>query len=157
DLLKTGEVEAAPLEPEEHETVPIDIDARTNPPQRVSVRAPTDPPVTTRFSGAPTEDAWLSEDTSLTRATEKALSVPAPVATDRATLTVIRGLNAGQVFALDGLEHTVGRGTEADLWVEDPAVSRSHARIARRPDGRYFIEDLNSTNHVFVGGRRIEK
>jgi diguanylate cyclase (GGDEF)-like protein len=75
---------------------------------------------------------------------------------DRAMLTVLAGINAGQVFALDGTEHIIGRGTEADVWVEDGGVSRRHARITCRPDGRYFIEDLGSTNGTFIGAQRVE-
>ena len=54
--------------------------------------------------------------------------VPSTGNKDRATLTIISGINAGQVFALDGTDHVIGRGTEADLWVEDGGVSRRHAR-----------------------------
>lgn len=42
-----------------------------------------------------------------------------------------------------------------DYFVGDnTAVSRSHANIITR-DGRYFIEDTNSTNHTFVNGQMI--
>ncbi len=99
---------------------------------------------------------WLGEDTSLQRATEKTLSAPAAVISDRATLTVLNGLHAGQTFALDGLDHVLGRGTDADLWLEDPTISRRHARLARRPDGRFVIEDCGSTNGTFVAGRKLE-
>jgi diguanylate cyclase (GGDEF)-like protein len=75
---------------------------------------------------------------------------------DRATLTVLAGLNAGQVYALDGTEHVIGRGTEADVWVEDGGVSRRHARITCRSDGKYFVEDLGSTNGTFVDSQRIK-
>lgn len=75
---------------------------------------------------------------------------------DRATLTVLTGFSAGQVYALDGMEHVIGRGTEADIWVEDGGVSRRHARIKCRSDGRYFIEDLGSTNGTFVGTARVD-
>jgi two-component system cell cycle response regulator len=161
DLLRTDEVPAVALEPEEHETVPIDIAAATNS-RRPRVTAVTEPPsanLAAHHAAAPPSEigeTWLDEETSLTRATEKTLSVPAKVTIDRATVTVITGLNAGQVFALDGFDHVIGRGTEADVWVEDPAISRRHARIVRRPDGRYYVEDLGSTNGTFVAGRRIE-
>jgi diguanylate cyclase (GGDEF)-like protein len=82
--------------------------------------------------------------------------VPASAAKDRATLTVLSGINAGQVFALDGTEHVIGRGTEADVWVEDGGVSRRHALVSCRSDGRYFVEDLGSTNGTFVGGQRLK-
>jgi two-component system cell cycle response regulator len=157
DLLRTAEVAAVPIPEETTDDVRIDIGGVTHPPKPV-----TEPPATIRFdapaaSVAPAADErWLAEDTSLTRATEKTLSVPASSNIDRATLTVLTGLNAGQTFALDGVDHVIGRGTEADVWVEDPAISRRHARIARRPDGRFFVEDLGSTNGTFVGGKRVE-
>src|SRR6185369_18068440 len=74
---------------------------------------------------------------------------------DRATLTTISGINAGQVFALDGTEHIIGRGTEADLWLDDGGVSRRHAKVSCRSDGRYFVEDLGSTNGTFLGAQRV--
>jgi two-component system cell cycle response regulator len=155
DLLRTAEVNALPLEAAEHEAVPIDMLGETFPPPN-SVRRPlTDAPATLRLS-MPIEEGWLGEETSLTRATEKTHAAPAQVIHDRATLTVITGINAGQVFALDRLEHVLGRGTEADFWIEDPAISRKHARIARRLDGRFYLEDLGSTNGSFVGGRKVE-
>lgn len=75
---------------------------------------------------------------------------------DRATLSVMSGISAGQVFALDGTEHVLGRGTEADVWIDDVGCSRRHARIRCGSDGRYMLEDLGSTNGTFVNGSRIE-
>lgn len=93
------------------------------------------------------------------RETERALSIAEVAAggKDRATLTVIAGMNAGQVYALDGTEHVIGRGTDADVWIEDSGVSRQHARIMCHADGTYYIEDLGSTNGTLVGTQRIEK
>jgi diguanylate cyclase (GGDEF)-like protein len=159
DMLRTAEVAVSPIDDAEHVTVPIDLEAKP-PAARISIRThetiSEPPPTTLRVPGTPIEDGWLGEDTSLTRATEKTLSVPASVSHDRATLTVLSGLNAGQVFALDGLDHIIGRGTEADLWLEDPAISRLHTRVARRPDGHFLLEDMGSTNGTFVGGRKVE-
>ena len=39
----------------------------------------------------------------------------------------------------------------------DAEISREHARISRRPNGRYAIEDLGSTNGTFVNRTRIEQ
>jgi two-component system cell cycle response regulator len=160
DLLRTAEVAALPMEDLERAPHPVDLGG-THPPPRISAKpraltAEEAPPQTLRVPGSGAEDGWLGEDTSLTRATEKTLSVPASVNPDRATLTVLTGLNAGQILALDAFEHVIGRGTEADLWMEDPAISRMHARLTRRQDGRFAIEDLKSTNGTFVTGRRIE-
>jgi two-component system cell cycle response regulator len=162
-MLRTAEVVALPIDPPEHATVPIDLVSQTHPPSRVAVvpvpsRGSSEPPSsnTLRVQGTTIEEGWLGEDTSLTRATEKTLSVPTSVNPDRATLTVLNGLHAGQMFALDGFEHVIGRGTEADLWLEDPAISRRHARLARRPDGRFVVEDCASMNGTFVAARRVE-
>lgn len=48
----------------------------------------------------------------------------------------------------------VGRGTECDLTLEDPLVSRLHARIHLDPEG-VKAEDLYSTNGVYLNGERI--
>ena len=76
---------------------------------------------------------------------------------DRALLTVLTGLNAGQVFTLDVDETTIGRGREVQVRVEDVGISRAHSRIVRTMDGRFVLEDLGSTNGTFLGGERIER
>ncbi len=89
--------------------------------------------------------------------TEKALAVATPSARDRATLTVIAGVNAGQVFTLEQPELTVGRGVEAGVMLDDPALSRMHARFGCGDDGLHFVVDLESTNGTFHAGRRVER
>ena len=49
---------------------------------------------------------------------------------------------------------TIGRGTDADLRINDPGVSRLHAKIGVTPDQQLYIEDLGSTNGVVVDGQR---
>ena len=48
----------------------------------------------------------------------------------------------------------VGRAPSADLRLDDPRVSRLHARIELRPDGVY-VEDLGSRNGTLVDGQPI--
>ena len=118
------------------------------------------PPSAGRVStyGPPSSDStWQTGETAAERTTDPALTVPASGPKDRATLTVLSGMNAGQVFAMDGTDHVIGRGTEADVWVEDGGVSRRHARITCRADGRYVIEDLGSTNGTFLGATRVKR
>ncbi len=45
----------------------------------------------------------------------------------------------------------VGRAPTADVRIDDPAVSRLHARIEMRDDGVY-VEDLGSRNGTTVNG-----
>lgn len=49
---------------------------------------------------------------------------------------------------------TIGRNPENQLVIDDPTVSSQHAVIERIGDG-YQIRDLNSTNGVFVNGKRL--
>lgn len=52
--------------------------------------------------------------------------------------------------------HRVGRATDADLRLDDPHVSGDHAML-RWDAGGWIVQDLGSTNGVFVDGRRVER
>jgi len=104
------------------------------------------------------DSEWIESETSVTRPTETSmLAHPTVVARDRALLTVLTGINAGQVFTIDTDETTIGRGREVTVRVEDVGISRAHSRIVRTMDGKFYVEDLGSTNGTFVGGRRVER
>ena len=47
-------------------------------------------------------------------------------------------------------EAVVGRATDCEVWINDNGVSRRHAKIELRPDGRWFVYDLKSRNGVFL-------
>jgi hypothetical protein len=51
---------------------------------------------------------------------------------------------------------TIGSGSENDIVLAEPTVSRRHVLLRRR-FGRYRLIDLESTNGTFVNGRRVEK
>jgi pSer/pThr/pTyr-binding forkhead associated (FHA) protein len=59
-------------------------------------------------------------------------------------------------FTLAGEVQTVGRDEQADIRVDEPLVSRHHARIERRA-GRYFVLDLGSTNRTRVNGAAVSE
>ena len=50
---------------------------------------------------------------------------------------------------------TIGRSPEADIIIKDNIVSRKHARVFKSGN-KYYIEDLNSTNGVFVNGKKVK-
>ncbi|MDR1237909.1 MAG: FHA domain-containing protein [Propionibacteriaceae bacterium] len=53
----------------------------------------------------------------------------------------------------------IGRGTEADLRINDPGISRQHARILVQGHGAQAtvtIEDLGSTNGISVDGQKVK-
>ncbi len=68
-------------------------------------------------------------------------------------LIAIEGPFKGQTFPLREAT-VVGRSVEADLRLDDLAVSRLHARISLVVGG-YFIEDLGSGNGTAVNGKTI--
>ncbi len=71
------------------------------------------------------------------------------------SLIVRTGGRSGDSFTLDGERFTIGRGPEADVFLDDVTVSRSHAVVVRRADGLH-IDDLGSLNGTYVNRRRIE-
>ena len=72
----------------------------------------------------------------------------------RALLMRLDGVHAGAVFAVDHLPFTIGRHTDNTLRIDEDSISRFHARIVRDERG-YNLEDLQSRNGTFVGGKRI--
>jgi len=58
-------------------------------------------------------------------------------------------------FPLDGEAMDVGRDEDVAIRVDEPLVSRAHARI-ELADGRYAIVDPGSLNGVTLNGKRIE-
>jgi predicted component of type VI protein secretion system len=60
-----------------------------------------------------------------------------------------------QEFDLTGSEVVIGRSPECPITIEDPLVSREHARI-RIEDGNAYVEDLGSRNGVRLNGEKLE-
>ena len=60
-----------------------------------------------------------------------------------------------QEFDLRGPEVLIGRSPECHITIEDPLVSRRHARI-RIDDGVATLEDLGSRNGVALNGVRLQ-
>jgi hypothetical protein len=74
---------------------------------------------------------------------------------------------AALVLEVNGVRHplnppglVIGRGTEADLRINDPGISRRHAEIqvANTPAGQTIrIVDLGSTNGIIVDGHKVRE
>lgn len=60
----------------------------------------------------------------------------------------------GQRYLLTGPVTVIGRGSEADIIVDDPGVSRRHLEIRVTPDA-VVATDLGSTNGTFVEGHQV--
>jgi predicted component of type VI protein secretion system len=69
-------------------------------------------------------------------------------------LVVRTGPNPGKTFELTQDDLTIGRDIGNHIVINDPEVSRKHARLITQA-GSYVIEDLGSTNGTFVNGQRL--
>lgn len=49
----------------------------------------------------------------------------------------------------------VGRDPEADIFVDNPGVSRDHFRLERTPNGEYQVTDLGSANGTFLNDQMV--
>jgi FHA domain len=74
-------------------------------------------------------------------------------AAGRAALELVD--QAGQRITLPN-QAIIGRMPGCDVQLDDPSVSRRHARISRANSG-WLIEDLGSTNGVTVNGASVER
>ena len=74
----------------------------------------------------------------------------------KACLIVIRGRSVGQILELQKFPAVVGRAPEVELTIDDVAVSRRHAQLEQTSEG-FVIQDLDSTNGLFVNGLRVQR
>ena len=117
------------------------------------------------FNGPVQIDYALDAALPVGRFTVTSAAVAGVDATDEASPAELR--TASLVVEVNGVRHpltapglTIGRGTEADLRINDPSVSRLHARISVVGTGsgqQLTIEDLGSTNGITVDGQRTRQ
>jgi hypothetical protein len=103
------------------------------------------------------------------RVRSAALAKVTPVSESSVTDTAVR--RAQVILEVNGVKHpldppgiVVGRGTDADLRINDPGVSRRHAEIrvqagsTRGHNGTdVTVVDLGSTNGMLVNGNRVHQ
>lgn len=84
--------------------------------------------------------------------THTVLSAPAQAAVLRVTMP-----NRGpQEYRLTESAYTLGRNADNDIAIDDPAVSRYHARLEKRGAG-YEIVDLGSTNGLTMPAGKVDR
>jgi signal transduction histidine kinase len=71
-----------------------------------------------------------------------------------ATLHLVQGPQAGTEYPVGEGPLTIGRQPGVDLCLDAVEVSRRHARILRER-GRFFLEDLGSSNGTFLNDARL--
>ena len=99
-------------------------------------------------------EAW-GMDEMVRQMEEVATTHAAPAASANATPGhPILDIN-GQRYLLTGPVTVIGRGSEADIIVDDSGVSRRHLEV-RLTQGHAIATDLGSTNGTFVEGHRVD-
>ncbi len=58
--------------------------------------------------------------------------------------------------AFNQQEISIGRSKQSDLFLDNISVSRQHAKI-KFIDNEFFIEDLNSSNGIYIKDQRVVK
>jgi Mg-chelatase subunit ChlD len=76
------------------------------------------------------------------------------VVTGRATIEILRGPEAGKSLTIGADPVTLGRGTACTFQIADPGISRVHC-VIRPAQGRYYLQDQNSTSGTFVNGQQV--
>lgn len=141
----------APMLPVAPPSVPRPIsNSGTTAPEMPAVRGP--------ISELPGDgyDEW-DETTDIVRLTEVGEPPDVVDGRDRAVLLRADGVTAGQVCSVAPAGAIIGRAPDAGVSVDDPGVSRAHARLTPTPSGRHLLEDLGSRNGTFVRGKRVQR
>ena len=70
---------------------------------------------------------------------------------------VEEGKEPGRVYEVRKDELSIGRSRESDIFLEDLAVSRLHAKILNLGNGNYALKDEGSANGTKVNGQLVNK
>jgi hypothetical protein len=70
---------------------------------------------------------------------------------------VEEGKEPGRVYEVRKEELSIGRSRESDIFLEDLAVSRLHAKILSLGNGNYVLKDEGSANGTKVNGQLVNK
>lgn len=52
--------------------------------------------------------------------------------------------------------NVIGRSRKSDIYIPDPVLSKTHARIFYY-EGDYYLQDLGSTNGTYLNGKKLTK
>lgn len=114
------------------------------------------------FNGPITINLEVDPKLPTGRFTVESAAVAGVATDDEANTQMI--LAARLVLEVNGMRHplqppgfTIGRGSDADLRVNDPGISRRHAEFQVHAGGRIRIVDLGSTNGIVVNGNRVRE
>jgi len=75
----------------------------------------------------------------------------------KAVLVVLSDNFFGKTFIINHTMVTVGRDKESDFVIKDDLISRVHCQISVDEDNHFFIEDMDSTNSLFLNSKKLKK
>ncbi len=71
-------------------------------------------------------------------------------------IVVIKDSKPVDQVRFNGEHASIGRRSDCDVSIKDPAVSGLHASVSKVKD-RYVLKDEGSTNGIYVKGRRVKE
>ena len=148
----TDTVSVANVEEAAHEMQWKEESSRTN---RMYARGTTQAAAAAAGMPLPAAPAPTSSPTP----TPTPMPAAAPAAEPAATLARIFVAHEGETFLEQELKPgriVIGRTTENDIQIDSAFVSRHHCQITTRVE-TCMIEDLNSTNGIYVQSKRVRK
>lgn len=107
------------------------------------------------YFGAVTEEVPAQLEEEPHESTDKVVA-PAKEKEGVPTIEVIEGDNAGEIHKVVDSEITIGRASSNHIVLREAKVSRQHASI-KRQGSEYLLEDLHSSNGVFVNDEKIKE
>ncbi len=75
----------------------------------------------------------------------------------KAVLLVLSNNFFGKAFVLKHTMTTIGRDKESDFVIKDDLISRVHCQISIDEDNHFFLEDMDSTNSLFLNSKKLKK
>jgi hypothetical protein len=118
-------------------------------------------------SSAPSASAWSAPSAHSAASGQSAASAFSARSAESASDSLYRPTSSRTelVLEVNGMRHpltapgfVIGRGTDADLRINDPGISRLHAEVKVHPaTGVAEIVDLGSTNGITVNGHKVRQ
>ncbi len=143
--------------------------ADRQPPARPSARSAQSAPSSQSASSAQSAPAWSAPSAPSAYSATSGQSAPSAFSARSAEsgpdLYRPTSSRTELVLEVNGLRHplsapgfVIGRGTDADLRINDPGISRLHAEVKVHPaSGDAEIVDLGSTNGITVNGHKVRQ
>lgn len=108
-------------------------------------------------------DIWVLDESKISQAFESREEIQKPqeglveqvIRQEEPPQSATLILQGDEIIRINTFPFVVGKSRMADFTVEgNTYISRKHCRITKR-DGKFYIEDLNSTNGTFLDGEQI--